>query len=130
MNLAERRAQIAEAINGVGGLKAYDYPPADIVTPAAVVEPEELDYRGKGAGFGAGGSWSLSVFVLVTPADAEGAARRIDAFFDREGSALKDAIEGADEDAQIEVTGADRWGEYPIGGRTLAGFRLLVEVLD
>jgi hypothetical protein len=130
VNLADRRAQIAGAVNGIGGLRAYDYPPADVVPPAAVVEPEEVDYRGKGTGFGAGGEWQFSVFVLISPADAEGAARQTDAFFDRSFKDLKAAIEAVDDEGQIEVTGADRWGEYPIGGRSLAGFRLLVEVLD
>lgn len=130
MNLAERRAQLAGALEGIAGLKAYDYPPADVVTPAAVVEPEEVDFRGKGAGFGGeGGQWSFSIFVLVSAADAEGAARTTDAFFDRNAKDLADALEAL-EDLTVEVTGADRWGEYPIGGRNLAGFRLIVETLD
>jgi hypothetical protein len=126
-SLAELRAAIAASIQGIGGLVAYDYPPADVVTPAAVVEPEEVDFRAIKRG---SETWTLSVFVLIAPADAANAARQTDAFFDRSGNDLKDAIEGADVEASIEVTTADRWGEYPLAGRNLAGLRFVVEVFN
>lgn len=69
----------------------------------------------------------LSVFVLVAPTDAAGATRTTDAFFDRSANDLKDAIEGV-EGLSIEVTSADRWGEYPVAGLTYQGFRLVAEV--
>lgn len=131
--LAERRSQIAEAVKGIGGLIAFDYPPSGdvIVTPAAVVEPEEVDFRARpGSGFRRGGEkWTLSVFLLVASADEQTAARQVDQFFDLNVNDLKNAIEAADKNA-FEVTGADRWGEYPIGSQVFAGCRLVVEVLN
>ena len=131
--LAEIRAQVAAAFQGGGGLTAYDDPPEEPTPPCAVVEPEEVDFRpARAGGFRRGGEqWTLSVFVLISPADAANAARKTDEFFDRSANDLKDAIEGAfDGRPSIEVAGGDRWGEYPFpSGLRLAGFRLVCEVL-
>lgn len=127
-SLAEIRTAIAGAITGKGEppLIAYDYPPASLITPCAVVEPEEVDFRAIKRG---SETWTLSVFVLVVPADAEGATRQTDAFFDRSANDLKDAIEAIDE-ADVEVTNADRWGEYPVAGVMYQGFRLVCEAFN
>lgn len=130
--LREYRHDIAAAVAGIGDpeLIGYDYAPADVVTPALIVEPEEIDWRATpGSTFRRGGAkWTLSAFVLVSPADAENATRQTDAFFDESANDLKDAIEKV-APGRIEVIGADRWGEYPLAARTLHGFRLIVEIL-
>lgn len=130
MNLAPLRQQLAEAINGVGGLRAYDYPPSQITPPAAVVEPEEVDFRARpGGGFQRGGEvWRMSVFVLIAPVDAEQAARQVDEFFDRSAGDLKDRLDAINEPS-VEVASADRWGEYNLAGSVYAGVRFVVEVL-
>jgi hypothetical protein len=127
-SLADIRAAIAAAVSGKGdpALHAYDYPPASLVTPCAVVEPEEVDFRAIQRG---SETWTLSVFVLVVPVSAENATRQTDKFFDRSANDLKDAIEAVDI-ADIEVTGADRWGEYPVAGQMYQGFRLVCEVFN
>lgn len=130
-SLADLRSTIAVAISGVGDppLIGYDYPPADVVTPCGIVDPDDVDFEGAPATFRRGNEeWTFSVFVLVTPSDAENAARQTDQFFDRSAGDLKDAIEGAD--SALKVTGADRWGEYPYpvsGGPMYQGFRLIVK---
>lgn len=139
MKLRDIRRVLAASVHGAGlvPLTAYAYPPADPITPAAVVEPELVDYRARdGATFARGSEvWTLSVFVLVAAADADGASEQLDEFFDREAEDLKHKLEHAfdDEDeltASVEVTGADRWGEYPIAGKPpLAGLRFVVEIL-
>lgn len=139
MKLRDIRRVLATAVEGAGTvpLHGYAYAPADPVTPAGVVEPESVDYRARdGATFARGSEvWTLSVFVLLGAADADSASEQLDAFFDREAEDLKHRLEHAfdaeDElTASVEVTGADRWGEYPIAGKPpLSGLRLVVEVL-
>lgn len=131
MILSELRRELAASVEGVGGLRAYDYPPAQVTTPAAVVEPEEVDYRTRsGAAFMRGGEvWRISMFILVAPIDAEQAARKVDQFFDRSAGDLKDRIETVRK-GTVAVTTADRWGEYPMrDGTVYAGLRLMIEVL-
>jgi hypothetical protein len=129
--LAELRQTIADAIKGVGDppLTGYAYPPADVVTPCGIVDPDEVDWASAPATFRRGTEeWTLSVFVLIAPADAEMATKQTDRFFDQSGNDLKNAIEEADE--RLAVTGADRWGEYPYppgSGVTYQGFRLIVK---
>jgi hypothetical protein len=139
VKLSDLRAALADSVRGIGepALIAYPYPPDTPTTPCAVVEPELVDWRARpGATFARGSEvWTLSVFVLVAPADAANAARQLDDLFDRDASDIKNALEGALTNADpelsgsVEVTSADRWGEYPVAGVTYAGLRFVVEVL-
>lgn len=126
-SLAELRAAIAGAVHGKGDppLHGYAYSPSDVITPAAVVEPEEVDWDAAPATFRRGNEeWEFSVFVLIAPTDAAGADAQRDAFFDRSSNDLRDAIEEAD--SALKVAGADRWGAFALAGREFAGFRLRV----
>jgi hypothetical protein len=85
------RAALADAVDGVGGLRASSYPPGSINPPSAVVTRQLSAFD---QAFGNVDGWQFKVTVLVAYIDARTAQDQLDAFLSGSGtSSVRLALE-------------------------------------
>lgn len=94
MSLTGAMADLAAALDGVGGLRAYPFVPDTLAIPAAVVQlPVEIVYQGSG---GPAPSYRVEVALFVSRGHERASHERLAGMLDPAGAASAvAAIDGA-----------------------------------
>jgi hypothetical protein len=126
MKISQVRAELADRLARIDGLRVFRYVPKTISPPAAVVGwPEPVDYDGTlGRGMD---SLTVPVLVAVSDLHAESASDAVDAYLDGHGPrSVKAVLDGGDYGACDAVIVSEARVE-PI---SVAGIPYLAAIFD
>lgn len=130
-DLAAVRKALADACSTITGLTGYATNPGQLHPPAALVEPQEVDWR---TAMGRGhDKWTFLVRVLVASTSNEAGQKARDEFF---GTAkdIKDTIEahaplrGGAAAQDVFVAEARKFDAWEYNGTPYVGVEFVVEV--
>lgn len=120
--------EIGAAINGLGGLRIFDFPPLSAQPPFAFVDfPDELDYdTTMGRGFD---RMTIRLFVAVSAQVDRAARNALIAYGAGSGpNSIKAAIENAQVGSSVRVTKVT-FGPLLLSSGNFAGAMFTIDVL-
>lgn len=123
-SLADIRSALADALNAVSGLSAYEVVPGQVNTPAAVIAPDGIEYD---TDFEHGATYNLPVQFLVSLGDWGTAQRVLDAFISHDGTGVE-AVNGVT-DFECRVVRMEGYGLTEFAQTNYLGTQLIVEVI-
>lgn len=126
------RDGLKTALDTIDGLIPYDTVPGSIITPCAIVQPENIEYQ-VAQGGATVASWEMAITVLVQAAVEATAQDAVDDYISPTGTSSVPAAIAADQDlggtvAYAVVTEMDRYGEFTFNDIRYIGARFIVEV--
>jgi hypothetical protein len=131
-SIGDIRAAIADALEGVGGLRCTAYEPAKVACPAAVVGDVEIDYD---LAFGTGCYEStIKLRIYVSKVNDKAAGEKLDAYVSPDGASSVRAALYADKQLggacdDLRVAGMGGYGFYDIAGVDYLGAEFTLKVL-